>query len=60
MQPEDFDDDLGVTTKLLNVEGARQRIVGMKSGTEWVKKTELDYERVLDRRNQAGVTDKYG
>ncbi len=48
MQPEDFDDELVVTPKLLTVEGARQRFVGMKAGTEWVRKTELDYQRVLD------------
>lgn len=48
MQPKSFDGELVGTAKLLTVEGARQRFVGMKSGTEWVRKTELDYKRVLD------------
>lgn len=49
MKPESFDNDPQVGPGLLTLNDARQRFVEMKkSGNEWVRKTELDYQRVLE------------
>jgi integrase len=49
MKPESLDDTQHPVSALLTVDKARQRFVEMKKkGNEWVKKTELDYQRVLD------------
>ncbi|NGO49763.1 site-specific integrase [Allomesorhizobium camelthorni] len=49
MKPESLDDTSVVASGLLTLDEARQRFIQMKkSGKEWVRKTELDYRRVLN------------
>lgn len=49
MKPESLNDTEHAGSSLLTVDDARQRFVEMKmKGNEWVRKTELDYRRVLD------------